>query len=339
MSPTVSVLMSVYNGARFIREAVDGILSQSFSDFEFIVIDDGSNDETGEILGAYCDVRMVIRRNSTNIGLPGSLNRGLSIARGEYVTRQDADDVSYPERLEEQVRFLDRNPKIAVLGTDYLHATSIFRREAITAAGGYSTETQAVHVEDYDLWSRLIWERYELANLSAPLVRVRCDPAGVSRSSPDLQYQNFRGVVHRNLQRLIPNLQKDPALAKLVWLLQVCGGLDEPLEQVERALKALDDLVTNFCGYFKLDSREQRRVQQMAHRRAAKTLLHNAQQYAYAGRDAQANEFAALALGLDKRLAFSRGYQRLRMKNLLGEQSIQHLRDARKRIKSAFHPS
>jgi len=77
----------------------------------------------------------------------------------------------------------------------------------------------------------------------------------------------------------------------------------------------------------------------MAHRRAAKTLLHNAQQYAYAGRDAQANEFAALALGLDKRLAFSRGYQRLRMKNLLGEQSIQHLRDARKRIKSAFHPS
>src|SRR5258708_26173472 len=120
MSPHVSVLMSVYNGARFIREAVDGILSQSFSDFEFIVIDDGSNDETGEILGAYCDVRMVIRRNSTNIGLPGSLNRGLSIARGEYVTRQDADDVSYPERLEEQVRFLDRNPKIAVLGTAYL---------------------------------------------------------------------------------------------------------------------------------------------------------------------------------------------------------------------------
>jgi hypothetical protein len=80
-------------------------------------------------------------------------------------------------------------------------------------------------------------------------------------------------------------------------------------------------------------------VRQMAHRRAAKTLMHNAQQHAYAGRETQANEFAGLALDLDKRVAFSGGYQKLRIKKLLGQQSTQRLRDAQRRIKSAMHSS
>jgi Glycosyl transferase family 2 len=369
MTPIVSVLMPVYNGARFLQEAVDTILAQSFRDFEFIVVDDGSTDATSQLLKRRSDSRMVLLQNSTNLGLPSSLNRGLSKASGKYIARQDADDLSFPERLKEQVRFLDQHLDTAVVGADYIetyedrplsnriqmpksdldikwhglfqspiaHATSVFRREVITAAGGYSTESNALHVEDYDLWSRLIWNRQKLANLSAPLVRVRCDPAGVSRSNPDLQHQNFRSVVQRNLQQLAPSLRDDRALANLVWRLQVCGGVDEPLEQVEKALKALEELMISFSGYFQLDSREQRRVRQMAHRRAAKTLLHNARQYTYAGRTVEAKEFARLALSLNKRLAFSKELGKVRVKGLLSGISTERLKDTHKRIRRAIH--
>ncbi len=367
----VTVLMCVYNGERFLGQAIDSILNQSWSGFEFVIVDDGSTDATADIVSSYKDRRIVSIQNKTNLGLIASLNRGLSAARGVYLARQDADDVSYPERLEEQVRFLDRNPQIAVVGADYLeiydnpkstnrirmpasdleikwhglfqspiaHATVMFRREAIAAVGKYSTDESALHAEDYDLWSRLIWARNEFANLKKSLVQVRCDPAGVSRSNPELQYKNFRAIVQRNLQKFAPGLSNNQALAQLVWLLQVCGGFDEPLEEVEKALKTLEELVNNFCDYFQLDSRQQRRMRQIAQRRTARTLFHNAQQYSYAERVAKANEFAGLALSLDKRLALSSGYRKLRVKSLLGQQPSRRLQDVHKRIRRAIHLS
>ena len=117
--PKVSVLMSVYNGERYLSESVESILDQTYSDFEFIIVDDASEDGTWQMLTTYVgrDSRIVLIRNKENIGLTRSLNKGLALARGKYIARQDADDVSVPERLAKQVAFLERHPSVVLLGT------------------------------------------------------------------------------------------------------------------------------------------------------------------------------------------------------------------------------
>ena len=115
-NPKVTVLMSVYNGEKYLQEAIDSILEQTFKDFEFLIINDGSTDKTGEILESYHDLRIKIINNEKNIGLTKSLNKGLKLARGEYIARQDADDISMPERLEKEVEFLETHQDYAVVG-------------------------------------------------------------------------------------------------------------------------------------------------------------------------------------------------------------------------------
>ena len=115
--PKVSVVMSVYNGERYLSEAIESILQQTFTDFEFIIVDDGSTDGTGSILGNCTDSSIVHLRNRENIGLTRALNRGLEVASGEFVARQDVDDVSFPSRLARQVSYLEKNPSVGVLGT------------------------------------------------------------------------------------------------------------------------------------------------------------------------------------------------------------------------------
>jgi len=112
--PRVSVAMAVYNGERYLRQAVDSVLAQTFCDFEFLIVDDGSTDSTPEILAGYGDRRVVVISNSQNVGLTRSLNRCLERARGEYVARMDADDVSMPTRLEKQAAYLDRHPAVGL---------------------------------------------------------------------------------------------------------------------------------------------------------------------------------------------------------------------------------
>ena len=116
-NPKVAVLMSVYNGEKYLREAINSILSQTFNDFEFLIINDGSTDGTADILKSYTDSRIKIINNEKNIGLTKSLNKGLKIAKGEYIARQDADDISMPERLKEEVAFLEIHKDYAVVGT------------------------------------------------------------------------------------------------------------------------------------------------------------------------------------------------------------------------------
>ena len=116
-SPSVSVIMPVFNVAAYVEEAVRSILEKTFSAFELILIDDGSSDETPAILdrlaGRDARIRLV---HQTNAGLVAALNLGLSLARGRYVARMDADDRAYPERLAEQFAFLEKHPEVAVLG-------------------------------------------------------------------------------------------------------------------------------------------------------------------------------------------------------------------------------
>ena len=119
-NPKVTVLMSVYNGKRYLREAIDSILDQTFRDFEFLIINDGSTDSSSDIIRSYDDSRIRLIENEKNIGLTRSLNKGLKLARGEYIARMDADDRSMPERLEKEILFLDKNKNVGLVGTYFL---------------------------------------------------------------------------------------------------------------------------------------------------------------------------------------------------------------------------
>jgi len=211
MNPRVSVAMTVYNGERFLAEAIDSILNQSFGDFELIVIDDGSTDSSGEIAEAYRtrDSRLYVYHQE-NRGLVESLNRACTLARGEYIARMDADDVAIRDRLARQIDFMDKHPEIAVLGgavevigsagekfqicrnpvtteevTSALlrgdcplwHPTVLMRRDVCAAVGGY--RKALVGAEDHDLWLRIA-DRHRLANLYEVVLKYRLHPAQVT---------------------------------------------------------------------------------------------------------------------------------------------------------------
>ncbi|MDQ4061967.1 MAG: glycosyltransferase [Pseudomonadota bacterium] len=205
-TPSVSVLMSVYNGAPFLDAAIDSIRAQSFDDFEFIIIDDGSTDATPAILArhAVADPRIRIL-SQRNLGLIAALNRGLAEASGVYVARMDADDIAKPHRLERQIGMLDSDRRLVLVGSRYevidaqgavlrpgdvptdpariretldrtnciAHPTVLMRRDAVLAAGGY--RRAYLLCEDYDLWLRLA-EAGDLLNLPDRLLSYRHYP-------------------------------------------------------------------------------------------------------------------------------------------------------------------
>jgi glycosyltransferase involved in cell wall biosynthesis len=119
IAPKISVLMPVYNCRLYIEDSVSSILKQTVSDFEFIIIDDCSNDGTFEYLKSLTDRRITVVRKPKNTGYTVSLNMGLQLAKGNYVARMDGDDISLPDRFEMQVEFMDKNPDVAVCGGGY----------------------------------------------------------------------------------------------------------------------------------------------------------------------------------------------------------------------------
>lgn len=209
MTPRVSVVMSVYNGARHLEEALAAIMRQTFADFEFLVVDDGSDDETPQILAAVDDPRLRVSRQQ-RAGLTCSLIKAVNLARGEYVARQDADDVSEPQRLAMEVAFLDSHPEVAIVGsavgavndagrklcdwyypsghealvaelkrllTPLPHSTIMFRRAAVLGVGGYRALFRKA--QDYDLLLRIA-ERHRLASLPEQLCRLRLSDGSVT---------------------------------------------------------------------------------------------------------------------------------------------------------------
>jgi Glycosyl transferase family 2 len=208
--PTVSVVMSVYNGEAFLREAADSILNQTYRDFEFIIIDDGSTDRTSAILAGYAsrDTRVRALRHE-NKGRAESLNIGIGLAKGKYIARMDADDVALPLRLEKQVEFMERNEEVGLLCGAFelmsakgetiktvrppiedseiktvlerynplCHPAVMMRKEVVLATGGY--RRALVDVDDYDLWLR-ISERSRLASFSEVVLRYRMHAGQVS---------------------------------------------------------------------------------------------------------------------------------------------------------------
>jgi glycosyltransferase involved in cell wall biosynthesis len=209
--PRISVLLPVYNGGPYLDVAVRSVLAQTFADFELLAIDDGSTDGSLEMLRSYEDHRVRVIENGRNLGIVETLNRGLSLAGGEFVARMDSDDISLPGRFERQAGFLDAHPGVGVVGTsgglidgrgEFLapfryplsheailfslhffcplaHPSVMMRREVVLSAGGYRSAGLswggASFPEDYDLWWRL-GDVTRLANLPDRLLLLRKHP-------------------------------------------------------------------------------------------------------------------------------------------------------------------
>ena len=139
--PKISVVMPVYNGEKYLREAIESILDQTYQDFEFIMVNDASTDGSGSILSEFAnlDQRIRILTNESNLGIAGATNRGIAQARGEYIALMDQDDISLPERFEKQVEFLSNHPDISVLGTNSIileeDGTYHYRRDVLETPG------------------------------------------------------------------------------------------------------------------------------------------------------------------------------------------------------------
>lgn len=205
--PEISVIMPVHNGEKYLAEAIDSILNQSFIDFEFIIIDDGSTDHTIDIVRKYDDPRIILIINEYNLGIAKSINKGINLARGKYIARMDCDDISLPERLVKQITFLEKNPSICVVacraglidsnGNDLrmclsepqtieeiktqlprinciVHPSVMIRADvAKTYQYNEKMVTKRRDYEDYELWLRLISDNHKIAKSSEILIKHR----------------------------------------------------------------------------------------------------------------------------------------------------------------------
>lgn len=219
--PQVTVLMPVYNGEPYLRAAIDSILNQSFTDFEFLIINDGSTDQSLKTIKSCKDRRIRLVNQRSNQGLIATLNRGFAVAKGRLIARMDCDDISMPERLSKQVAFMEEHPEVGVCGSwiEYFmgkelvmnfpvsheeivqampyfnpmaHPTLVIRREVL--------QTQSVlfdaaypHVEDYELWTRLA-QVTRFANLPEVLLKYRIHPEQIGRVHSEEQAELIKSI-------------------------------------------------------------------------------------------------------------------------------------------------
>jgi glycosyltransferase involved in cell wall biosynthesis len=207
--PRVSVLMTVYNGGDGLARTLDSLQQQTFQDFELVIIDDGSTDGTWDTISRIERSRVRAHRNLNNQGQTASLNMALKLAEGQYVARQDAEDISLPERFEKQVAYLDQHPAVALVGTQidwvdaagrlvrhfeypteneaiaeqlktknsFGHGSVMVRRDVLEETGGYREAFRLA--QDYDLWLRIA-QTWQAANLPETLYKMRFSARMVS---------------------------------------------------------------------------------------------------------------------------------------------------------------
>lgn len=224
--PRVSVFMPVYNAGSYLHESIESILNQSFTDFEFVILNDGSKDESESIILSYPDPRIRYIKNPQNLGLIASLNIGLETCLGDYIVRMDQDDISLPNRIEQQVKFMDENPEYGLTGswfedfgdnipsqivrynsddthirirhlyqTHISHPTAIMRT-AVIREHHIRFDPEFVHGEDYNCW--VTFSRYsKLSNLPEVLVRKRDHASNITNKYAQTMHNTCTMVKRR----------------------------------------------------------------------------------------------------------------------------------------------
>jgi glycosyltransferase involved in cell wall biosynthesis len=291
--PLVSVLLPVYNDSKTVVQSIRSILGQTFRDFELVIVDDGSTDNTPQIVGSFEDPRIHLIANERNLGLAPTLNRAIGVASGDYLARQDADDIALPHRLEKQVVFLRSHPDVAMVGSraivideqglekglwDYppiddidikwnllfrnpfIHSSVMMRRVVLDRTGLYTEDPVIFRafVEDYDLWSR-INEVAKSANFEEPLLKYRVSATSATSRTFAEQLRQARLISQRNICRLLRWDRIDVAcwqgLERFLYH-PVRQELDLTSAEVNCTLNFLTTIHETFCSKYGLAKRE-----------------------------------------------------------------------------------
>lgn len=284
--PRITVLMSVYNGRRYLAEAMESILRQTRSDFEFLIIDDGSVEPVAEIIESFEDPRIRFFRQE-NQGLTRTLNRGLRLARGQYIARMDADDVSYPERLEAQAAELDAAPSLDLVGcffhviddrgavietkelpldsvyrlwrlqfhNNYAHGSVMLRKDAVMRVGMYDEGLTCA--QDFDLWCRLSRaDNTKILPRTLYAHRIRSDGAQTSVRHYSAQLATAALISNRCLMACNPDLEPEQCadVRALYWKFE---REHLPPDRIECVMQTFD----GFCRRFGLADTERSRLE------------------------------------------------------------------------------
>lgn len=228
--PLITILMTVYNGSRFLRSSIDSVLKQSFSNFEFLIIDDCSTDNSLEIIKSFKDKRIVIHSNSQNLGQTRSLNIGFRLARSPRIARIDADDVALPFWIKRHVDFINKNLQFSVVttgvviiddsnkirkiirfpesqeelllkslvGSPISHVGSLMNRDTILGVGGYREDLKIA--ADFELWSTLIRKKYMITSLKDITMAVRFHQASISKTENKIETAEIGEVIYNNIK-------------------------------------------------------------------------------------------------------------------------------------------
>lgn len=245
--PKVSVIMPVYNGEKYLKEAIESILNQTATDLELIIIDDGSVDSTSNIINSFNDERIKYFKNEKNSGISFSLNRALDLACGEFIARMDADDISLPSRLETQIKYMQKNSEIEVcgcnvrlIGTDekswpssessealkvdlifnccLAHPTVMFRK-SVVQSGEARYNSAFDHMEDYELWTRLI-KSHKFGCVQDVLFEYRIHPSQTTQNHDEKYIEQMSRIK----RRLINDLKLEVSEEQFWAYLNFCLG-------------------------------------------------------------------------------------------------------------------
>ncbi|GAB1545569.1 hypothetical protein NUACC21_82450 [Scytonema sp. NUACC21] len=289
--PKVTVLMAVYNGERYLQEAIESILNQTFLDFEFLIVNDGSIDSTREIILSYNDPRIRLVNNDNNLGLTRSLNKGLQLAKGELIARQDADDISEPERLAKQVAFLERHREVVLVGTwykeidaygkligdrqlpcDYIqirwgllfycpfvHSAVMLRKSTVLEHIGFYDES-LVYAQDYELWCRIA-RHLVVANLDEYLLKLRINPWSMTQTYGEKTLEGYQisvaTVTHLlgwDKTKIDLNEVRFDRMTTLLFSFGSHGDLNS--QNFNSVIEEILQLYTAFCQFYKIDRRD-----------------------------------------------------------------------------------
>jgi glycosyltransferase involved in cell wall biosynthesis len=280
--PLISVVMPVYNGGQFLGKAIDSIQRQTFTNFEFIIIDDGSSDDSRAIIQAYQqkDPRIHPIFLEQNSGIVTALNTGLNAAAGKYIARMDADDISLPTRFEEQINYLEDHPDVDVISSYYqligptgdklgniiklpttnltilwslcidnpiVHPGVVIRTEAVRNIGGYRAIYP--HAEDYDLWMRLS-DKSHFANLAHPLIQLRRHSSNITVVHHDDSMESSISISQMMLQKVLSQKIEEYSVQPF-WMNNSSSS-----SNVKQAVNILVNLSQHFLSHFLLSEGE-----------------------------------------------------------------------------------
>ncbi len=278
MAIPLSVLMTVYNGGRYLRHAVESVLTQSYSDFEFLIVDDASTDGSLEIIKTYQDPRIRIIQNSLNQGQTASLNIGLRKARGEFIARMDADDIALPQWLEKVYNFIKKRGDYSVVSPHALiidehdkikqytglplsyqevilknitessinHVGSLMRREDIASVGGY--DERYMIAADYDLWTRLLIGGYKLVNMNEILTAIRIHTVSAGTRGKDMRDAEAVDIMQKNIRSFTNCTLTNDETQNLWRILHYIKDCDDEVHNADKLVSSLYENITPDLG-------------------------------------------------------------------------------------------